>query len=52
RGQYCGRCHDKVAFPLRNCFKCHSAPRSKQPVAQVGLETEPKPGVQKGLKKK
>lgn len=26
-GQFCGRCHDKVAFPTRNCFKCHSAPR-------------------------
>jgi len=24
KGQYCGRCHDKVAFPIRNCFKCHS----------------------------
>jgi len=23
-GQFCGRCHDKVAFPIRNCFKCHS----------------------------
>lgn len=27
KGQFCGRCHDKVAFPTRNCFKCHSAPR-------------------------
>lgn len=26
-GQFCGRCHDKVAFPTRNCFKCHSVPR-------------------------
>ncbi len=24
RGEFCGRCHDKVAFPTRNCFKCHS----------------------------
>ncbi len=24
-GEYCGRCHDRVAFPTRNCFKCHSA---------------------------
>ncbi|MFQ5428265.1 MAG: c(7)-type cytochrome triheme domain-containing protein [Thermodesulfobacteriota bacterium] len=24
KGQFCGRCHDKVAFPIRNCFKCHS----------------------------
>lgn len=29
QGEYCGRCHDKVAFPLRNCFRCHSAPRRK-----------------------
>ncbi|HHL38874.1 MAG TPA: hypothetical protein ENJ37_00015 [Deltaproteobacteria bacterium] len=27
KGEFCGRCHGKVAFPLRNCFKCHSAPR-------------------------
>lgn len=27
KGEYCGRCHDKVAFPTRNCFRCHSAPR-------------------------
>ncbi len=24
KGQFCGRCHDRVAFPIRNCFKCHS----------------------------
>ncbi|GMR05060.1 MAG: hypothetical protein BMS9Abin23_0990 [Thermodesulfobacteriota bacterium] len=24
KGKFCGRCHDKVAFPIRNCFKCHS----------------------------
>lgn len=27
KGQFCGRCHDKVAFPTRNCFKCHSVQR-------------------------
>lgn len=27
KGEFCGRCHDRVAFPIRNCFKCHSAPR-------------------------
>ena len=27
KGQFCGRCHDRVAFPTRNCFKCHSVPR-------------------------
>jgi len=25
-GQYCGLCHDRVAFALNNCEKCHSAP--------------------------
>lgn len=25
-GKYCGVCHGKVAFPLENCFKCHSKP--------------------------
>jgi c(7)-type cytochrome triheme protein len=24
KGRYCGRCHDRVAFPIRNCFRCHS----------------------------
>ena len=24
-GQYCGTCHGRVAFPLTNCFRCHSA---------------------------
>lgn len=27
KGEFCGRCHDKVAFPTRNCFKCHSVTR-------------------------
>jgi c(7)-type cytochrome triheme protein len=25
-GQYCGVCHDKVAFPVRDCQKCHLGP--------------------------
>ncbi|MEE9614362.1 MAG: cytochrome c3 family protein [Thermodesulfobacteriota bacterium] len=24
KGKFCGRCHGKVAFPVRNCFRCHS----------------------------
>lgn len=27
KGNFCGRCHDRVAFPIRNCFKCHSVPK-------------------------
>ncbi len=30
KGDFCGRCHDRVAFPIRNCFRCHSAPRNKK----------------------
>ncbi len=25
-GKYCGLCHDRVAFPLNDCEKCHAAP--------------------------
>ncbi len=25
-GQYCGLCHDRVAFPLNDCERCHAAP--------------------------
>lgn len=27
QGQWCGRCHGKVAFPLTDCNKCHSSPK-------------------------
>jgi len=23
-GNYCGTCHGKVAFPIEDCFRCHS----------------------------
>lgn len=36
-GEYCGRCHGAVAFPLTECNRCHSVKRS----TFVG-----KPGVQ------
>ncbi|HEB98451.1 MAG TPA: hypothetical protein ENJ05_02985 [Thiotrichales bacterium] len=29
QGEYCGRCHGAVAFPLTECNRCHSVPRSK-----------------------
>lgn len=25
-GQYCGACHDKVAFPIQDCQRCHVKP--------------------------
>ncbi|HEX20679.1 MAG TPA: hypothetical protein ENG78_07670 [Acidiferrobacteraceae bacterium] len=29
KGQYCGVCHGKVAFPIANCQRCHSAVKRK-----------------------
>ena len=26
-GKWCGRCHDKVAFPLTDCLRCHVRPQ-------------------------
>lgn len=26
KGEYCGRCHDKVSFSLWTCERCHSVP--------------------------
>lgn len=28
KGEFCGRCHDRVAFPLRHCFRCHAGERA------------------------
>lgn len=28
-GQYCGRCHDRVAFPLTDCLRCHVLPKDR-----------------------
>lgn len=27
-GEYCGRCHGAVAFPLTQCTRCHSVPHN------------------------
>lgn len=26
-GQFCGRCHGRVAFPISNCTRCHVKPK-------------------------
>lgn len=30
-GEHCGRCHDKVAFPLWVCERCHNTPHEGSP---------------------
>ncbi|MFQ5456491.1 MAG: c(7)-type cytochrome triheme domain-containing protein [Nitrospirota bacterium] len=27
QGEFCGRCHGKVAFPISDCSRCHSVPK-------------------------
>jgi c(7)-type cytochrome triheme protein len=34
-GEYCGRCHNRVAFPLFDCLRCHVKPKEDSPEALV-----------------
>ena len=27
KGEFCGRCHGRVAFTFEDCFRCHSLPK-------------------------
>lgn len=29
KGKWCGECHNKVAFPLTDCKRCHTIPKKK-----------------------
>ena len=42
-GQYCGVCHGKVAFPVSECSKCHSKPKSnaKLPASHPSSDSAP-----------
>jgi len=40
QGEQCGVCHGAVAFPLTECYRCHSIPRIK-PVAAAPVESSP-----------
>ena len=50
-GQWCGRCHDKVAFALWICERCHSVPNKNSPPAWWGTNPDgtPKPVKRKPL---
>lgn len=39
-GEYCGRCHGAVAFPLTECARCHSVPQAgfKELEQRLGLK--------------
>lgn len=31
-GEFCGRCHNRVAFPLSDCLRCHVKPKDVPPI--------------------
>ena len=31
-GEFCGRCHNRIAFPLSDCLRCHVKPRDVPPI--------------------
>ncbi len=51
-GEYCGRCHDKVAFALWTCERCHSVPHEGSPAAWWRQEDGPMPATTVEIKKK
>ncbi|HEX9758663.1 MAG TPA: c(7)-type cytochrome triheme domain-containing protein [Nitrospiria bacterium] len=36
-GEFCGRCHNRVSFPLTDCLRCHTKPK-EETTAGPGLE--------------
>lgn len=30
KGEFCGVCHGKVAFPIYDCFRCHNTPQDSR----------------------
>jgi len=37
--KWCGRCHDKVAFPLADCPRCHTIPKGSEKKEEWTLRT-------------
>lgn len=51
-GQYCGTCHGKVAFPLTDCYRCHSQPAKKAPEIGPIPDIDANKGLPKDKKRK
>ena len=49
-GKYCGRCHDKVAFPLWTCERCHSVPHAGSPDVWWSKKDEPFPATKEAMR--
>jgi c(7)-type cytochrome triheme protein len=43
-GEFCGRCHNRIAFPLSDCQRCHVKPKDTPPVDpdyQIAIKGKP-----------
>jgi len=49
-GEKCGRCHDKVAFPIWTCERCHSVPHKGSPTAWWRDKDKPFPPTKEAIK--
>ncbi|VAX10644.1 hypothetical protein MNBD_GAMMA26-2391 [hydrothermal vent metagenome] len=38
QGEWCGRCHGKVAFPLTDCNRCHQTPKGAKKVSTAAAK--------------
>ena len=38
-GQKCGVCHGKVAFPVSDCRRCHSQPKTAEELRQMAEQS-------------
>ncbi|VAX06939.1 hypothetical protein MNBD_GAMMA26-1979 [hydrothermal vent metagenome] len=51
KGKWCSRCHDKVAFPISDCVRCHNSPKGApiddttvvRPKPVITIQTAPQP---------
>lgn len=41
KGKWCSRCHDKVAFPISDCARCHNQPKGAPIDKNTVLRTKP-----------
>lgn len=40
-GEYCGRCHNRVSFPLTDCLRCHIHPKEESTVGSSSASGSP-----------
>ncbi|MDH3972963.1 MAG: hypothetical protein OEV42_01670 [Deltaproteobacteria bacterium] len=43
-GQFCGRCHGKVSFPIKDCKRCHNVAKTETPEGVLIHENKAKQG--------